>query len=354
MAEIDRGMELADLKRLLMKSKAEPVNVAVGLSGKTAVMMLHKMKQPRAVSKDLEGKFKDLKTPRWGTAFVDTDEDPKLVILTLNRAGGGLGRRLKKTLKGTGFSKVRIQLEDGTVDEDIGEEDEGEAGEEEGHTQGAEPPAPWNPAEVTARLTELVKQMVGVVKSAPDRVGELKDLATKAQAAIKTGAENAAIEAVDAFASALAALNQGLASVNAGATNGQAPNPAVLQKSGLAWAAALKRVQDDFGKLQQAVAQHYDGQPFAAELETLLQDKVAPILTTLDQSLAGKLDQAGKSGDGAEQQKLLGEARQMIGEYESFVSGSSLLAQLDDNPFVPLQTQKTLTATLGALKKSVG
>jgi hypothetical protein len=349
MAEIDRGMELPDLKRLLTKSKTEPVNVAVGMSGKNAVMMLHKMKQPKAVCKDLEAKFKDLKTQRWGTAFVDIDEDPKLVVLTLNRGGGGLGKKLKKTLMGSGFSKVRIQLEDGTIDEDIKEE------EEEGEEQAGNepPPAPWNPAELTARLTDLVKQMVGVAKSAPDRVGELKDLATKAQTAIKTGVENAATEAVDAFASALAVVNQGLASVS-GANGGPAPNPTVLAKSGLAWAAALKRVQDDFGKLQQAMVQHYDGKPFATELEKLLQAKVTPIITTLDQALASKLEDAGKSTDGAEQQKLLGEARQMIGQYESFVTGNDLLAQLDANPFVPLQTQKTLVATLGALKKSVG
>ena len=242
---------------------------------------------------------------------------------------------------------MRIQLEDGTVDEDIGEEDE------EGEDQAGEPPtAAWNPAELTARLTDLVKQMVGVAKSAPDRVGELKDLATKAQGAIKTGIENAATEAVDAFASALALVNQGLASVNG--TNGSAPNATVLAKSGLAWSAALKRVHDDFGKLQQAMVQHYDGKPFASELEKQLQAKVAPILTTLDQTLATKLEEAGKSSDGAEQQKLLSEARQMIGQYESFVTGNDLLAQLDANPFVPLQTQKTLVATLGALKKSVG
>src|SRR3954447_19849059 len=124
MAEVDRGMDVGEMKRLLTKSKPEPVNVAVGQDGKNAVMMLHKMKQPKAVSKDLEGKFKDLKNARWGTAFVDTEDDPKLVILTLNRAASGLGAKLKKTLKGTGFSKVRIQLEDGTVDEDVGEEEE--------------------------------------------------------------------------------------------------------------------------------------------------------------------------------------------------------------------------------------
>src|SRR3954453_9081947 len=117
-AEVDRGMDVADMRRLLSKSKTEPLNVAVGLDGKNAVMMLHKTKQPKGVSKDLEGNFDALKNARWGTAFVYIDADPKLVILTLNRAASGIGAKLKKTLKGTGFSKVRIQLEDGTIAED--------------------------------------------------------------------------------------------------------------------------------------------------------------------------------------------------------------------------------------------
>jgi len=69
----DRGMDVADMKRLLTKSKSEPVN-AVALSGKTAVMMLHKIKAPKAVSKELIDKFDDAKAPRWGTAFVGANE----------------------------------------------------------------------------------------------------------------------------------------------------------------------------------------------------------------------------------------------------------------------------------------
>ena len=314
-------------------------------------MMLHKIKQPRAVSKDLEGKFDGLKTLRWGTAFVDTDDDPKLVILTLNRAGGQLGQKLKKTLKGTGFSKVRIQLEDGTVDEDVGEEDAEEA--EEGQaSDAAPPPPPWNPADMTARLTGLVKQMVDIAKSAPDQLGELKDLATKAQAAIRTGVENAAAGAVDAFAAALEVVNQKLPPADGPST--PAPTQTVMLKSGLAWAATRKRVEDDLGKLRAALTQHYAGREFAGELEQLFQSKTAPILTTLDQQLASKLEEAGGANDAAEQQQLLGEARQIIGRYETFVNGNSLFADLDNNPFVPLQTQKTLAATLAALKKSIG
>jgi len=381
-AEIDRGMDVADMKRLLVKSKSDPVNVAVGLSGKTAVMLLHKIKQPKAVSKDLEAKFDDLKNPRWGTAFVDVDADPKLVILTLNRAASGMGQKLKKTLKGTGFSKVRIQLEDGTVDEDVGEEEEEqeEGGQqtrphtEQPETVAAKGPATqdgqdatpqlhsqeseseqggtqqqtgFDPAELTKRLTGLVKRMMDVIKTAPDGGNELKGLAAKAQAALKGSDEHEATEAVEALETALAKAGRSQG-------NGAAEkNTVVLQKSRLAWVAARKKVEDEIGKLHDAMSKHYDGHGFGADLDKVFQSKVEPILTSLDQTLADKLDEMGNSTDPAQHQKLAGEARQLIDKYESFLASEPLIAQLDENPFVPLQIQKTVTATLEALKKSV-
>ncbi|MBV8913217.1 MAG: hypothetical protein JOZ05_09290 [Acetobacteraceae bacterium] len=384
MPEVDRGMDLADMKRLLVRSKTEPVNVAVGVDGKNAVLLLHKVKQPKAVSKDLEAKFKDLKNPRWGTAFVDTDADPKLVVLTLNRSASGMGQKLKKTLKGTGFSKVRIQLEDGTIDEDIGEEDEegeteGQAdakpaaepeavaakgpgqqdggGAEQAEAQTQEQQPAFDPAPLTQRLTGLVKRMMDVIKASPDRASELKDLATKAQAALKGTDEQAATEAVDA-------LEHTLDGAGSGGTAGTAPsapeqgkaapkNAVVLQKSRLAWVAARKRVEDEIGKLHDAMSKHYDGHGFGADLDKVFQSKVEPILTTLDQSLADKLNELGNNDDPSQHDKLAGEARKIIDKYESFLSSDKLIPQLDQNPFVPLQIQKTLTATLEALKKSV-
>ena len=410
MADIDRGMEVADMKRLLTKSKVEPVNVAVGLDGKNAVMMLHKIKQPKAVSKDLEGKFKGLKNPRWGTAFVDTDADAKLVILTLNRAASGMGQKLKKTLKGTGFSKVRIQLEDGTVDEDVGEEDEEEsesdaAGQPQNDQQpeavaaqgGNDPQQPepvaaqgpsqeneqqegqteqqsnWQ-AELMQQLADQVKRVKSVLQASPERGNELKNLAGQAQAALKGGDEQAARAALDALENALTnspsqpdgggtqqanTQQTGEASPQIDTANQQnepqanGKNAAVLQKSRLAWVAARKRVEDEIGKLHDAMSKHYDGHGFGADLDKVFQSKVEPILTTLDQSLADKLDELGNSDDASQHQKLAGEARQIIDRYESFVGSNNLISQLDQNPFVPLQIQKTLTATLAALKKSV-
>ncbi len=144
MADVDTGMDMAKMKQLLAVSKKQPINCAVGVTKTGAVMMLDKIKPPKSLVKDLEKKFHDMKTPNWGTAFVDTDEDPKLVILTLEKAPAGIGRKLKKTLKGTGFSKVEIRGEDGTVAEKVGEEEEegAEAAGGQAAATAAAPPAP--------------------------------------------------------------------------------------------------------------------------------------------------------------------------------------------------------------------
>jgi hypothetical protein len=423
MAEVDRGMDVGELKKLLVKSKTEPVSCAVGQDGKNAVMMLNKIKQGKALVKDLEDKFDDLKNSRFGTAFVDTDADPKLVILTLNRAAPGMGAKLKKTLKGTGFSKVRIQLEDGTVAEDVGEEDEEGHDQPEGGgqpQQAAEPATAGAPAQpqsqpepvaaqaapeqaqaaesqpeqqpqqptgfdATAlmhRLTDLVKHMAEVLKADPDHANDLKELAKKAQILVQRGQdEKETTAAVDALEAAL--KNAGQAQPGAGQppqqdaagqqpqqpdAAGQQPQPdaagqpngqqngksaQVLQKSRLAWVAARKKVEDEIGKLHDAMTQHYNGHGFGADLDKVFKAKIDPILTSLDQSLADKLDEVNKTTDPQQHDKLVGEARQIINKYETFLSSDQLIPQLDQNPFAPLQIQKTLTATLETLKKSI-
>ncbi len=363
MAEVDRGMEVGDLRKLLSKSKTEPVNAAFGIDGKNAVILLDKIKQPKAISKQLEDKFKGLKNVRFGTAFVDTDTDPKLVILTVNRAAAGAGRLLKKTLKGTGISKIRIQLDDGTVAEDVGEEDEQGAeaqpangaaapadaepaqaaatadGEQQPGQQEAAPAAQVDVAGLTKRLTDLVKK----IPQFPDRANDLKQLATKAGMAIKAG-DPSATDALDD-------LDQQMQSAGPGAANGGAD--AALQKSGQAWVATRKKLESDIGKLHDAMAKHYQGHGFSADLSKVFETKVEPILSSLDGGLADKLDEALQNKDPAQRSKLLGEARQLIDKYDGFISSDPLLGQLDANPFVPLTLVKTAQVTLAALKKSV-
>jgi len=222
--EIDKS----ELKKLLVRSKKEPVNCAVGLAADgSAVIMLDKIKQPRAVLRKMEEEYGDIKNGRWGTAEVDTDVDPKLVVLTINKTASGIARKLKKTLKGTTFTKVRVMLEGGGVDEEDMEDEEQEAdsapvprparGETEGEpapassvadapeptpgseTERAAAPAaaeaPASPAGVdfralAAQLSAQVRRMIGFAND-KDRFKQLRAMADKAQAAIKASEDEA-------------------------------------------------------------------------------------------------------------------------------------------------------------------
>jgi len=129
MAEAQVAMDKADMKRVLAAANTAPVNCALAepKEGALALLLLHKLKQPKALEKELQGQFPASKNLRFGTAIVDPEADPKLVKFIINKTVSGMGRRLVKTLKGTGFTKVEIGLEDGTSVEAHGEEDEAEA-----------------------------------------------------------------------------------------------------------------------------------------------------------------------------------------------------------------------------------
>ncbi|MEJ0045389.1 MAG: hypothetical protein WDN04_04000 [Rhodospirillales bacterium] len=104
-------MDKADMKRLLARSRKEPVNCAVAQpkKGAMALLLMDKVKQPKALVKNLMQQFDDLKNPRFGTVSVDAEDDPKVAVFELNKAFSGLQRRLVKTLKGTGITGVDLK-----------------------------------------------------------------------------------------------------------------------------------------------------------------------------------------------------------------------------------------------------
>jgi hypothetical protein len=136
---------------------------------------------------------------------------------------------------------------------------------------------------------------------------------------------------------------------------GAAPrgNGRVFEKSRLAWTAARKQVERDLGKLGDAIAATYEGHGAAGDLELAFRAKVEAMLSTLDHSLADKLDEVNRAADAAAHTELVQEARQIIRRYEAYLAGEPMIAKLDANPFVPTAIAKTLTATLEVLGKAV-
>jgi len=107
------GMDRHGMKKMLALSRRTALNTAIGLgdakSGGLALLLIDKIMPPKQVMKTLKDQFPKGSKFCFGTASVDMDADPKLVKLKMNKRIPGLDRRLRKTLKGTGYSKVAIE-----------------------------------------------------------------------------------------------------------------------------------------------------------------------------------------------------------------------------------------------------
>ncbi len=360
------GMEKAEMKKLLMRSKSEPVNCAIGLGENAALglLMMHRTKTGKACESLLKTEFPDAKNLRWGTAFVDADDNPKLVKITLNRAVAGMAKRLTKTLKGTGFNKVLIVLEDGATVEAHEEADETDAVAAAGATPAAAPvaadapeapPAPppppaagATPEQKAAQTAALAKALAALAAQIPAAAGAdaarkavLMKFATDANVNIKTGN----------LTYAATSLNQLKIALETKPASAASPAE-VASKSRIAWGGAQRRVEADVEKLRDALAATYAGQAVAAEVDAKFQAKVAPVLSTFDDSLMTVLDKLEEAAE-AQRAPLIAEARAILKTYLTYAMSEPLLADLDANPFVPLTIRSTVTTTLSSLAKTL-
>ncbi|MBC4018098.1 hypothetical protein [Siccirubricoccus deserti] len=106
------GMEIAEMKRLLGLSREAPLGCAIGGGDDRTIALLriNRVKAPKAVLKDLEEQFSELANPRFGTVQAMPDGNARTVRFVLNKPSSGLSRKLVKTLKGAGYSKVELEF----------------------------------------------------------------------------------------------------------------------------------------------------------------------------------------------------------------------------------------------------
>jgi hypothetical protein len=432
------GMERAEMKRFLLKSKQEPVNCALGVGDdkSVALLMLSPHRSAKSLQGDLQKQFPSAFNTRFGTAVVDTDDDPTLVKFMLNKPVTSMARRLVKTLKGTGFRKVQILLEDGTPVETAAEEAgvgvaadgqvvEADARPDAGALQnelavlvqrikdvadpamkarlaklatdtngniktnnltyaatylaqlrnglaalettpdnnaarGREPPPPPHPeaqakpdpSALTAELTALVRRIPEVVAADPPRKETLATLARQAQVNLKTGNLTYAAADIESLRRAMEAGPTASGSARTSdASPSATPGQPFYDKARVAWVATRNKVQSDVETLRKAILSTYSDR--ATELDGQFQARVAPLLGTLDESLADKLDAASNAADAQQRSELVEEARQIIERHRDYLAASPIIADLDANPFVPLAIQKTVATTLAALSNTV-
>ncbi len=179
----------------------------------------------------------------------------------------------------------------------------------------------------------------------------LVKLAGAAQAALKTRKDLAGTTAaVEELRRAVAtAAEQAKLTQKAQAGGG----PVAYAKSRLAWIAVRKKVEGDIEKLRTTIIATYQQDGIAAELDKAYQARVAPVLAALDERLADALDDATNATDPSKRAALVAEAKEIMGDYTTFLNTDKTIAELDANPFMPLSIQNTIAATLNTLSKAV-
>jgi hypothetical protein len=123
-------------------------------------------------------------------------------------------------------------------------------------------------------------------------------------------------------------------------------------KAGEKWVAARTQVNAEIEKLKAALVSTYQADGLAGDVEKAYSAVVAPVMTAFDDSLAATLSKIAAATDSAAHGELVGQARAILARYESALT-NPVIADLDNNPFVPLSIHKTLAGTLSGLMAEI-
>ena len=122
-ASEDVGLDKKALKPLVKKMQGgRELKVAVGLMGQTAAIQLALNGSPGKLGQDMKSASKDVKAVTFGIALIIPNEGKTLLQLRVNKNIGKVAKLLKKTMKGTGVTKVKIISDEGGEDADLEEE----------------------------------------------------------------------------------------------------------------------------------------------------------------------------------------------------------------------------------------
>ncbi|HEX5328068.1 MAG TPA: hypothetical protein VFW75_15485 [Acetobacteraceae bacterium] len=319
----------------------------------------------------------------FGTAVADDNRADVLLLVLEGRQLPGMkkkGERMLKKFKPLPFKKLAV-IVDGEEVEDVDDPDDSDVDEPddeigepasatsttsttpEAAETTAAPAASATPeaaeapdlSELTRELADLIRQVQGV--GDPVARGGLAQVATEANAALKGGDQPQVISAMATLREGLETARNGLGGngQDAGGRTGNGGNgkAKVYAKSRAAWVATRQKIETDIGKLHDEMSSVYQDHGVAEDLEKAFQTHVERMLTSLDASLAEKLDEMNDARDPAQHAQLVAEAQQIIKRYGDYVSSEPIIAAIDTNPFVPMAIQRTVTTTLGVLSKAL-
>ena len=350
-----------------------------GKDKQAAVLAMSPRMSARRVFSALQGET-GVKTGAYGIAWVDG----RSLMLRVDKPLGGLVKKVRAPLRAAGFRVARVILwrEDGTVFE----QDEVDDDDDDDVTDVTDAAERMHVAGFAEAAGAAAQPLAG----GPEADAEVKVEAAEAAFKARLKALLPRMAAADAAAGASARLLVSEAGAHARQRNwsqagialrraedlltgdasgvpaapaAQAP-PAVASaaaspgrfvhqaKVRLGWQMARQKLAADLKALETTILAHYRQQPEYADLATRVR-RFDTVLGTLDESLAAKLDDALNAADPGRRSAFHQQARVILADYLKYARDEPLIAALDDNPFLPLSTHKTLLKTLQVLDNSL-
>ena len=350
----DSIMAADKMKPLLALSKREPVQAAIALTADgQGLILLDKKAKPRKVGEMLKvdagkgGLKVNLATLRYGRAEVDPDYDPAMVRFFINKdAPGTLRPKLVEVVRLASYQKVEINV-DPSIDAEEGAESEGT---EEGAP--SPPPPPIDLSALRTELAGLIRQIVPASGGDAERAGLMKAAEQMANEGLHA---NDPVAAGAGVARLRELIGGGLARATTTAPAApQGGEGAVvrLAKGLLLWNGTRGYVQQQLKKLGEAIlAQSVDEVDFDAIKANL--GRLDAILEVLDDRLTDKLNELRGATDVEAKARIAEEARGVVREYQTYVAGDALMADIDRNGFIALDLKARVTAALDGVLKII-
>jgi hypothetical protein len=132
-------------------------------------------------------------------------------------------------------------------------------------------------------------------------------------------------------------------------TNGAAVR---LAKGMLLWNTVRAHVDDRIKVLQQAIVEQSQDESDFDEIKMNV-GNLSIVLEHLDARLSHTLDALRATADTAQKQALSQKAREIVSDYQTYIETSSLMADIDDNGFVPIDVQAKTRACLTAILATI-
>jgi hypothetical protein len=259
------------------------------------------------------------------------------------------------------IAKGNLQLGDATVEQVAAADAEVErdiagadaAGPESEEQSDGQEPDPKQVEAYQARFDALRTELTSppATTLAPALRKEMTQSLLLARDQAKQGDHAGALATMDEVSALLASAVRAAAG---SAPKRAGPSRVAISQSRLVWDKTRKGASNEMARLVKAIVDDVElqGHPEYATFKTKVLTLPA-MLEPYDEKLFGVLDDVNAATDPEERARHLARCRETLQGYRAALAANRTLAQLDDNPFVPVSVFATLQKSLDAMAKLV-